>query len=198
MRAARGFTLIEIMVVVVIMGVMIAGGVLALGLADGGDRALTRTRERLTELMDYARERAELEGRDYGLMVSTNGARFVAYDARTRTWIDCGDDLLAKPFEVPADWQFSALVEGRPVLLTPMDASQEQSSRNKKPPLPVAVFYAGGELSEFELRLGDATEPARVVFRGNNAPQLASEARALSVPQPRIEVLLSGKPLDAS
>ncbi len=197
MRTARGFTLIEIMVVVVIMGVMIAGGVLALGLADGGDRALTRTRERLTELMDYARERAELEGRDYGLIASTNGARFVTYDAQSRTWVDSSDDLLAKSLNLPADWQFTAIVEGRPVLLKPMSDSQDKSSKEKTAPPPVAVFYAGGELSEFELRLGDNIEPARVVFRGNNAPEDRSNARSLTVPQPRIDILVSGKPLDA-
>ena len=191
MRAARGFTLIEIMVVVVIMAVMIAGGVLALGLADGGNRALTRTRERLIELTNYARERAEVEGRDYALVAAPQECQFLARDVRSREWVQADDDLLGKPMSLPDGLRFSARVEDRPVLLKPL-----RDPDAKDGPHPIAIFYAGGDMNEFELLLGDESRADKLILRANNAPKDISASRSQSIPQPRIDVLVDGQPVD--
>lgn len=191
MRAARGFTLIEIMVVVVIIGVMVAGGVLALGLADGGNRALTRTRERLIELANYARERAEVEGRDYALAAAPQECQFLTWDVRAREWVQADDDLLGKPMSLPDGLRFSARVEGRPVLLKPL-----RDRDAKQGPRPIAIFYAGGDMNEFELLLGDESRADKLILRANNAPREASASRSQSIPLPRIDVLVDGQPAD--
>jgi len=66
---ARGFTLIEILVVVAIVAVVTAAAVLSIGLASG-ERAVESEGRRLLELVKLACERAAVTGRDYGLEAS--------------------------------------------------------------------------------------------------------------------------------
>ena len=68
-RLARGFTLLEMMVVVVIIGVVVAGMLLSLGVT-GRDSELERERDRLDGLFSYVRERGELQTSEYGLRVT--------------------------------------------------------------------------------------------------------------------------------
>ena len=71
----RGFTLIEILVVVVILGVLAAALTLAVGVG-GGERQLARQAEQVQALVGYACEQAELTGREIGLSINTSGYRF--------------------------------------------------------------------------------------------------------------------------
>src|SRR4051812_17706155 len=118
--SSAGFTLVEMLVVVVIIGILAVGSVLALGVA-GGDRDVTGERDRLVALLDYTRERAELENREYGVRFFEGGYEFVVYDERAGTWIRIADERSVRGRTLPPSLQTSLSVEARPAVLPARD-----------------------------------------------------------------------------
>ena len=75
----RGFTLVEVMVVMVIIAILIT----AVSLSLKGDRvgeALGEEARRLTALLNLAREEAVMRDRDLGLVLADDGYFFVQHD----------------------------------------------------------------------------------------------------------------------
>lgn len=73
--AARGFTLIEVLVTVVILAVLATVLVLSVGAGDE-EQWLRREAERLEGRIQYACERAELGGREVGMHLRDRGYAF--------------------------------------------------------------------------------------------------------------------------
>jgi len=64
LRSPAGFTLIEMLVVVFIIGIVAAGVMLSVNLT-GTDHELETESERLATLMNYARDAAEIQTREF-------------------------------------------------------------------------------------------------------------------------------------
>src|SRR5438874_5689671 len=90
-RASAGFTLVEMLVVVLIIGVISAGMLLSVSLT-GRDRELEKESDRLLALFTYAREQAELQTREYGVLFQEDGYEFLTYDMRRATWRSVFED----------------------------------------------------------------------------------------------------------
>lgn len=140
----RGFTLIEILVTMVIIGIMIVGITLAVGVAHG-DRPLETERDRILALADHLRDQAALQGREYGMRIFDGGYEFLAYDVRTALWGDFGDDLL-RARSLPEGLLLKLWIEGRPVVLPEAEVDPDQRR-------PQVLLYSSGELNLFELEL---------------------------------------------
>jgi len=117
-RASRvaGFTLLEILVVVLIIGVVTAGMLLSMSFA-GKDTELETESKRLLSLMDYAREQAELQTRDYGVFFGQHGYEFVVYDVRTGAWRQVLEDDALRERTLPSGLEFKLVVDARPIVL---------------------------------------------------------------------------------
>lgn len=96
--AARGFTLIEVLVTVVIVAVMASVLVLSVGVGDQ-EQWLRRESERLQARIDYACERAELTGREIGMHLRLGGYAFSSLSGET--WQFISNDKALMPAVLP-------------------------------------------------------------------------------------------------
>lgn len=138
--AAAGFTLIEILVVVLIIG-LIAGGVLLSVTVTGRDRDLERESERLFTLINYAREQAELQTREYGILFQEDGYEFLAYDVHRGQWRDVFEDDALSARKLPDGLDVKLTVEARPVVL--------RRPQNADDKTPQVMIFSDGDLTTF-------------------------------------------------
>jgi type II secretion system protein H len=127
---ADGFTLIEILVVVLIIGIISAGVLLSVNLT-GRDRDLERESDRFLGLINYAREQAELQTREYGIIFHDDGYQFVAYDARRGVWREVYEDEALRLRKLPDGLDFKLVVDARAVVLLPTGEVKPQSPSTK-------------------------------------------------------------------
>ncbi len=150
-QRAAGFTLIELMVVVVIIGVVMAALLLSVG-GSGRDTQLEQERDRLAALIDYVRERAALQTVGRGLPLRNPGDyRFVMYDSRTAKWTpDPLDDSL-RVRTLPAGLDFALSIEDRAIVLP----KRTDATRTDAPTdyTPQVMLFSSGDLTSFKLTL---------------------------------------------
>jgi general secretion pathway protein H len=162
----RGFTLIEMLVVVVIIGILATSLVLSLG-DTGRDRAMEQERDRLSALIAYAREQGDLQTLEFGLRLTPNGYRFVVFDTRNNVWVpdDLDDSLRART--LPDGLSFSLVLEGRPVVLDPADT--RQLGAGSADVSPQILLFSNGDLNSFELSIRRAAANRSVTLRSTES-----------------------------
>jgi general secretion pathway protein H len=146
---SRGFTLIELMIVVFVIGLITAAAVITFG-GDRRDTELDRESERLDALFDYVREQAELQTRDYGLRINEHAYSFVVFDVLRNEWRVAGEDDALREREFPEGLRPSVIIEGRPIVL---DAKRDEKKKGVEDFKPEILIFANGDLSSFEISL---------------------------------------------
>ena len=141
---SAGFTLIEILVVVVIIGVVAASMLLSFSLT-GRDRELERESDRLFALLNYAREQAELQTREYGVQFQDDGYEFLTYDVHHAAWRSVTEDDALGARKLPDGLGVKLTVDARSVVLSrPRDAADKT---------PQVMIFSNGDLSSFAVTL---------------------------------------------
>ena len=129
---SRGFTLMEILVVVVIIGIISASVLLSVNLT-GRDRDLEKESDRLLSLVNYAREQAELQTREYGLMLHDDGYQFLAWDPRRGLWREIYEDEALRLRRLPSGLDVRLTVDARPVVLIPTGNAGVADPKDRRP-----------------------------------------------------------------
>jgi general secretion pathway protein H len=157
---SKGFTLVEILVVLVIMAVVISLAVLSVG-ATGRDSQLDEESQRIQGLVGLLHERALLEGRDFGLRIEPTAYEFVVYDPRRDRWMMLDQEQEYRHRQLPKGISFQLQLDSQTVVIKPIDRTL---SSDVPPPAPQVAVAASGEGTPFRLTLlRDATQAKAAV-----------------------------------
>lgn len=144
-RAGAGFTLIEILVVLVIIAVLTTIAVLSVGVL-GGDRGLDSEGERFADVVAAALEQAGLEGRDFGIHFAPGGYEVLTYVTRRQRWESLSDDRLYAPHRLPSGVGVHLEIEGKQIEFTEDKPGAER--------VPQVLLFASGDASPYRLAFG--------------------------------------------
>jgi len=135
---SAGFTLLEMMVVMVLIGIIFSFAMLSMG-GDDVAKMMDQEAHRLETLLVLANDEAIVRGEELGLRFADDGYDFLvlALDG----WKQPDDDLL-KAYTLPADIHMQLEVEGE----QPRD--KQAADKDAEPP-PQVLILSSGEMTPF-------------------------------------------------
>lgn len=170
-RRSGGFTLVEILVVIVIISIVMSIAMLSITLA-GGDNQLRDEAQRVISLVDVAQDESLLQGREFGLEFMQGSYRFVEFNPLTQQWSEViGDDTLRQR-ELPEELELELFIEERRVILK-TDPARTESGEEDRPGIeryaPHVLIYSSGDMSPFELHFVRRVDDSLVAVQGDAA-----------------------------
>ena len=143
----RGFTLIEVMVVLVIIGVLVSFAMLSLG--DGGKRdRLIEESKRLAALIELASDQAVLEGREWGMHIAPDGYLFMVL--RDGKWQEAAGDHLFRARQMEEGFTLELRMDDVDVTLTP-PAEESEKNKARQSLAPQVYLMSSAERTPFEV-----------------------------------------------
>jgi len=160
---SKGFTLVEILVVLVIIAVVISITVLSIGVT-GRDTQIDDETRRIGALVDLLHERALLEGRDFGLRIEPTAYEFVVYDERRDLWLTFDQEREFRHRDLPKGLSFQLELDSQVVVLKAIDSGL---SNDTPPPRPQVAIAASGDETPFRLTLLRESSQAKASVSGD-------------------------------
>ena len=134
---AAGFTLLEVLAVILIIGIVISFASLSIG--QNTSRIVQDETERLHGLIQLASEEAVLQGRELALEFDHDRYRFL--ELGTKDWQPIEEDKMLRERPLPEAVRVKLMLEG-------VEASFEDKKK-----LPRIFILSSGELTPFDLTL---------------------------------------------
>lgn len=153
----QGFTLIEVMLVIVLIGVMVS----AVQFTFSGNKAeqlLEQNSARFAGVFDVAAEYGLLNNIELGLFVEKNTYQFLGYDGVS--WSPIASNPMFEVFTLPEGIEITLQLDDLPIeepllfdssLLINEDQDDNFTEKEKKKTIPQVYMLSGGDITPFSL-----------------------------------------------
>jgi len=160
-QSLTGFTLIEVMVVIVLIGLM-ASAVQFTFNGNDPDKVLDKESQRFSAIFNTAAEYSMLNNIELGLMVEDNTYQFLAFDGEA--WVRTSDTPFLAPYTLPETVAIVLTLDDLPLDEPPLinvlheenEASELEFSGSEldeeEKLIPQVYILSGGDLTPFTLR----------------------------------------------
>jgi len=160
MTRRRGFTLLEILLVILLIGILASAVVLNFS-GDTAEEQVNKEAVRFQQVFQFIAETAQLRQQEWGLIVTQNSYAFVYFTDNGWQWVQ--EPVAAKEYKLPEPVRLQLELEGLPGaeqnLLSQLEWQQEEQTAfaetptAERPPLPKVFILSSGEISPFRLSL---------------------------------------------
>lgn len=154
-RQSQGFTLIELMLVIALIGVMVSFVQFAFR-DDQLETELTKQAERFVALFETASEYGMLNNIELGLVIDEHQYQFVGYDGTQ--WSEIPDNEVLTSYPMPELVALELTLEDLPIdeqalfdATTFVNQEQEFEQQAQKKLVPQIVILSGGDISPFKV-----------------------------------------------
>ncbi|WP_323844159.1 prepilin-type N-terminal cleavage/methylation domain-containing protein [Microbulbifer magnicolonia] len=180
---SHGFTLIEVLVVIVIIATLAGMAVLSLG--NSGARAWSGEVQRLAALLQLVADRALIDKAHYGVVLEQDAYRVVRFDPATLKWQSL-DAVAAKSVaarfvahQLPGNMRIEVISEAELPSSAPAEFAAEADDSAQ--PIPQFVALSSGEILPVELAMfllqdGDIGRGATISYTSLHGLQLEWQA----------------------
>ena len=148
----RGFTLFEILVVVIIVTITVSAVLLSTSLSDKSDELKVLGND-LSKLIRLLYQEAIFENRNYSISLHHEGFNILEYNGED--WVE-SDQSFFRKVKI-SETQSSDLIVDNFVVL-----SVDQSN-----PVPHILILSSGEMSPFEWKINDSDSSASITIEGD-------------------------------
>lgn len=174
MARQRGFTLLEIMIVIVIIGILATFATLSIGDRALDDRLEAEAR-RVEQILRLAEDEADLKGLPIGLRVGARSYRFLVVD-NERHWRDYAESGLMRSRQLLEPFYAELRIEGRLVPPAPDDPPPAGSAGAAKPSAKAA---AGATTAKpVDEAAAKALQPQAMLLPGSQMTPFTLDIRA--------------------
>ena len=143
---SHGFTLLELLVVLLIIGITLGFASLSIG-DRGREQAVEQEAQRLVGRLTLAAQESVLQGKEMALEISDDSYRFVVLDEDE--WRALDEDEILRVRSLPAALRLKLKIEGESVDL------EQKKDADKPEDVPRIYLFSSGEMTPFELTLLD-------------------------------------------